>query len=74
MLSVYLTLAIGLLQAARAQNASTAQPMSTNTTGPALQLEHSFYDQMPTGIAVTSNGTMFVNYPIALSTSVPHHL
>ena len=31
--------------------------------GPALELQHLFYDEWPTGIAVSSTGRKFANYP-----------
>jgi hypothetical protein len=31
--------------------------------GPALELVHLYYDQFPTGIAVSSTGRLFSNYP-----------
>lgn len=31
--------------------------------GPPLELVHLYYDQWPTGIAVSSTGRMFSNYP-----------
>lgn len=34
--------------------------------GPALELVHLYYDQWPTGIAVSSSGRKFSNYPGAL--------
>lgn len=36
------------------------------TYGPPLQIMHLYYDQFPTGIAVTKTGRMFSNYPAGL--------
>ncbi|KAK9681134.1 hypothetical protein K7432_015744 [Basidiobolus ranarum] len=33
------------------------------TFGPALEVVHEFYQQLPTGVAVSSDGRMFVSYP-----------
>ncbi|KZT18681.1 hypothetical protein NEOLEDRAFT_1079500 [Neolentinus lepideus HHB14362 ss-1] len=35
--------------------------------GPALQLEHLFYDQWPTGLSVASNGQIYANFPTAVN-------
>lgn len=34
--------------------------------GPSLELVHQYYDQFPTGIAVSSTGRMFSCYPLGL--------
>ncbi|KAL2394571.1 hypothetical protein ABEF93_001724 [Exophiala dermatitidis] len=36
------------------------------TAGPALELVHLYYDEWPTGIAVSASGRMFSNYPLGL--------
>lgn len=43
---------------------STAQVIKdSGVAGPPLELEHLFYDEWPTGIAVSSTGRKFANYP-----------
>ncbi|GLA67822.1 hypothetical protein AtubIFM55763_000071 [Aspergillus tubingensis] len=38
----------------------------TGVYGPSLELVHQYYDQFPTGIAVSSTGRMFSCYPLGL--------
>lgn len=37
--------------------------------GPPLEIVHAFYGQFPTGVAVSSTGRIFINYPAGLSTT-----
>ncbi|KAK8183359.1 major royal jelly protein [Phyllosticta capitalensis] len=48
-----------------------AQDLLTDpgVAGPALELVHLYYDQFPTGIAVSSTGRKFSNYPPGLDVS-----
>ncbi|KAH7064825.1 major royal jelly protein [Macrophomina phaseolina] len=47
---------------------SSAQEVATDpgTAGPPLEIVHLYYDQWPTGIAVSSTGRLFSNYPPGL--------
>ncbi|KAB2580009.1 hypothetical protein DBV05_g1523 [Lasiodiplodia theobromae] len=47
---------------------SAAQDIATDpgVAGPPLEIAHLYYDQWPTGIAVSSSGRLFSNYPSGL--------
>lgn len=69
------TLALSLLafgaSAARpkTQDASQVTLRDPLTYGPKLELVHLYYDEFPTGIAVSSTGRMFSNYPGGLDSN-----
>jgi len=63
-------IALGVLSAAlpalgqNSTNSSTPNILSDpGVYGPPLEIVHLYYDQWPTGIAVSSTGRMFSNYP-----------
>ncbi|KZT18567.1 hypothetical protein NEOLEDRAFT_1079839 [Neolentinus lepideus HHB14362 ss-1] len=43
------------------------QVYDTSSYGPALQVEHLFYDQWPTGLSVASDGQIYVNFPTQIN-------
>lgn len=63
--SLLLLAGFGLSASAQAIS-SSALVTDPGVYGPALELVHLYYDEFPTGIAVSSTGRMFSNYPGAL--------
>jgi hypothetical protein len=55
---------VALSFAHRPRTQDASQVMSDPLTyGPEIELVHLYYDEFPTGIAVSSTGRMFSNYP-----------
>lgn len=62
-----LAAAASVVAATRAPAQDASQVMSDPLTyGPELELVHLYYDEFPTGIAVSSTGRLFSNYPPGL--------
>ena len=65
----YLGTALAIAVAAASQNSLAADPRPLPTDAPAektvgqLEQVFTFHDAMPTGVTVTENGRIFVNYP-----------
>ncbi|KAK5169092.1 uncharacterized protein LTR77_006401 [Saxophila tyrrhenica] len=53
----------------KTQDASQVTLRDPLTYGPELELVHLYYDEFPTGIAVSSQGRMFSNYPGGLDSN-----
>lgn len=58
-----LSLALGAFAARPATQNASQLARDPLTYGPELELVHLYYDEFPTGIAVSSTGRMFSNYP-----------
>lgn len=66
--NLYILRALALaVSATRPPAQDASQVMSDPLTyGPELELVHLYYDEFPTGIAVSSTGRLFSNYPPGL--------
>jgi len=56
---------LGLSIAANGQKLAS----DPGTRGPPLEIVHLYYDQFPTGIAVSAQGRLFSNYPLGLDSN-----